>query len=171
MGYKPEKIAELIKQAKLPENRDRTEVYKGVEIRDLCSKRQNPTAMSTTMEYAGKEPGNKAIIMLYDEMLKEESRIEATPYIYSTDYEFLADESVKHIIVIGQRYKEHRIRLLLAGVKPEVINVGERIEDIDSLIDFNDVDKYIILHDVMYSVKMRDHIIDVINQNIDKGGM
>ena len=171
MGYTPEKTAELLKKAKLPENRDRTEVYKGIEIRDLCSKRQNPTAMSTTMEYAGNESGNKAVIMLYDEILKEESRIEATPYIYSTDYQFLADDSIKHIIVIGQRHKEHRNRLLLSGVKPEIIQTAEKTEEIDPLISFGDVDKYIILHDVMYSIAMRDHIIDVIKQNIDKGGM
>ena len=170
LGYQPEQIAELLKHAKLPENRDRTVEINGVQIHDLCSKRQNPTAMSTTMEYAGKQPGNKAIIMLYDELVKEDYRIEATPYLYSTDYQFLNDDSVKHIIVIGQRCREHKIRLLLAGVKPEKIVVAEKIEEIDPLIRFNDVDKYIILHDVTYSIAMRDHIIDVIRENILERG-
>ena len=95
MGYQPEKIAELLKTAKLPATRDRVEFYKGMEIRDLASKGQNPTAMSTTMEYVKNLDGNKSVMLLYDELLPEDNRVEATSYIYSTDYEFLNDEKIK----------------------------------------------------------------------------
>ena len=168
MGYQPEKIAELLKTAKLPATRDRVEFYKGMEIRDLASKGQNPTAMSTTMEYVKNLDGNKSVMLLYDELLPEDNRVEATSYIYSTDYEFLNDEKIKQVIVLGYRCRDHKIRLLLAGVDPAKICIANTVYEVDQFIDPRGIDKYIILRDYVYTLKMSDYIINAIKQKIDE---
>lgn len=170
LGYEPEKISELLKQAKLPENRDRRETYEGVEIWDQASKGQNPSAISTNMEYISKQPGNKAIILALDELLPQDHKIETTTYIYSTDYEFLNNDSIKQIVIVGYRYKEHKVRCLLAGIKPEIISCCETVYEADDLIKAEGIDRFVIMHDIYFTAQLRDHLIDAIKKKIRERG-
>ena len=170
LGYAPDEVSNLLKQAKLPENRDRREVFEGIEIWDQACKGQNPSAISTNMEYVSKQPGSKCIILALDELLPQDNKIETTTYIYSTDYEFLNNDNIKQIVIVGYRYKEHKVRTLLAGVDPEIISCCETVYEADDLIKAAGIDRFVIMHDIYFTAELRDHLIEAIKAKIRERG-
>lgn len=148
MGLSPEKLAEGLKKAKLPVSRESREVVGGIELITQVAKGQNPTAVSTVFENVAKDTSEKEIILMLDEVFKDPNKTETVAWIYDTDYEYLNDEHIHKIVIGGERYLDHRLRLLLAGVPEEKLVYMQNIYDTAKYVDVTGISKIYVLHDV-----------------------
>ncbi len=113
----------------------------------LLSKGQNPTACSRALDTVRRGKGNKAVILLIEHLPDAEHTSENISWLYDTDFEFFADNSIRRIAVAGVRAEDIRVRLLLAGVPDErIVCLHEQFDAArDILLD--DVDAVYILYD------------------------
>ena len=124
------------------------ELANGIELHTQICKGQNATAASTVFEQIGKDSSTKEVILLLDEVFENPHKTETSAWIYDTDYEFLNSEAIKRIIVGGDRYLDHRLRLLLAGIpQDKIVCMQDMLRTPEHLLLENDKAIY-ILHDV-----------------------
>ena len=106
-------------------------------------------------DYVRKYEGNKAVILLLDDLHEAANGSENTAWQYDTDYEFLKDESIKQIIIAGARYLDGYVRLLIAGVEKErIVCQRDELTAIDSL-KLDGIETVFILHD-LYSMELKE---------------
>ncbi len=148
MGLSPEQLAEGLKKAKLPVSRESREIVGGIELITQVAKGQNPTAVSTVFENVVKDPSEKEIILMLDELFKDPNKTETVAWIYDTDYEYLNNEHIHKIVIGGERYLDHRLRLLLAGVPEEKLVYMRDVYETANHVDFDGISKIYVLHDV-----------------------
>ena len=127
----------------------------------------NPIACSIAFNYTRKEPGNKAVIMILDDLHEEANGSENTAWHYDADYEFLNDESIKQIIIAGPRYLDSYIRLLMADINPEKIVHERDILQATSKLKLENLEKIFILHD-LYSIEETKQIKQKVKEIIDE---
>ena len=130
-------------------------------------KGQNPVAGSSVFEFAAYEDGKKCLLLMLDDVMDRRDSSETVSWYYDTNFELLANDSIKQIIIGGQRAKDVYVRMLFAGVNPKIISVVEREEDMASLIDFKEVDKIFLLRDIT----LYDHsrmVVDMIKKMGEK---
>lgn len=168
-GLNYEQINTSLAKLKIVETRFSDEIYNGVRIVTHLAKGMNPIACSRAFDYARKEPGNKAAIVIVDDLHEEKFGSENTSWQYDTDYEFLNDPSIKQVIVAGPRYLDAKVRLLMAGVPNEkIVCKKDEIEATQGL-NLNNIDSVFILHD-LYSIEETKNIKNAVKQLIDKKG-
>lgn len=168
-GLSYEQINKSLAKLKIVETRFSDENYKGIRIVTHLAKGMNPIACSRAFDYARKEPGNKAVIVIVDDLHEEKFGSENTTWQYDTDYEFLNDKSIKQVIVAGPRYLDSKVRLLMAGVPSEkIVCKKDEIEATQGL-SLNNIDSVFILHD-LYSIEETKNIKTTVKQLIDKKG-
>lgn len=147
MGYKPEKISELLKDIKLPKIREEILEADGIKIIRRAMKGQNAYAASTVLEALSETDGSKEVILMLDE-IPDETGLETICWIWDTNFELLNDPGIKKIIVSGKRHLDHKVRLLQAGIDPKkLVNVENDDEIYPHLI--KDVDSIFVLYDIM----------------------
>ena len=155
LGLSKEKINTSLKKQKIVETRYTEEIVDGVKVVTHLAKGMNPIACSRVFDYVKHEKGNKAVILLLDDLHEAAKGSENTAWQYDTDYEFLNDESIKQIIIAGVRYLDGYVRLQIAGVPKEKIVYGrDELETIGKL-NLENIDKVFILHD-LYSMELKD---------------
>ena len=166
MGYKPEKIAEMFKDIKLPEIREEILEVNGIEIIRRAMKGQNAYAASTVLEALNKADGSKEVILMLDE-IPDETGLETICWIWDTNFELLNDPSIRKIIVSGKRHLDHKVRLLMADLDPDKIVDVEDDKDIYPHL-IKDVDKVFVLYDIMALRRSRavtEKIIEKLREN------
>ena len=147
MGYKPEKISEMLKDIKVPEIREEIKEVNGIRIIRRAMKGQNAYAASTVLQALNETDGSKEVVLMLDE-IPDETGLETICWIWDTNFELLNDPSIKKIIVSGKRHLDHKVRLLQAGIDPDkLVNVEDDEEVYSHLI--KDVDNIFILYDIM----------------------
>ena len=168
LGYKEGEIASFMSTQKVTDIRESMVEYNGIEYYAYAAKSQNVSAASTVFEYMAKEPSDKDVVLLMDEVQDKNHPTETLSWLYETDYEFLNDPKIKKIIVGGHMYLNHKLRLLLAGVPEEKIVAVEDEADIPMNVDQSGISKVYVLYEIDYVTKaknMRDSIV-----NYAKGG-
>ena len=82
---------------------------------------------------------------------------------YDADYEFLNDDSIERIIIIGPRSKDIYVRSLLAGIDSSKLFVFENQKDAYNYITLDKVETLFLLND-MYIEKeasqLKEYIIE-----------
>ena len=165
-GLSQEQINTGFKDMKIVETRFSEEMYKNIKIVTHLAKGMNPIACSRAFDYVKKEKGNKAVIVILDDLHEEAAGSENTAWQYDTDYEYLNDENIKQIIVAGPRYLDSYIRLLMAGIdKEKIIHEKDEIEA-TSHLKIEGIDKVFILHD-LYSIEETKRIKAKVKEIID----
>ena len=152
IGLEPEKINESLKKQKIVDTRYSEEVVNGIKVVTHLSKGMNPIACSRVFDYVRKYEGNKAVILLLDDLHEEASGSENTAWQYDTDYEFLNDDTIKQIIIAGPRYLDGKVRMLMAGVPQEKIFCKKDMIEATDKIKLEGIDGVYILHD-LYSIQ------------------
>lgn len=152
---------------KIVETRYSEENYKNYKIVTQLAKGMNPIACSIAFNYTRKEPGNKAVIMILDDLHEEANGSENTAWHYDADYEFLNDASIKQIIVAGPRYMDSYIRLLMADINPEKMVHEKDLLQATSKLKLDGIEKIFILHD-LYSIEETKQIKQKVKELIDK---
>jgi hypothetical protein len=114
-----------------------------------------------------KEPSDKDVVLLMDEVQDKNHPTETLSWLYETDYEFLNDPKIKRIIVGGHMYLNHKLRLLLAGVPEDRIVAVEEEADIPLYVDQSGIKKVYVLYEtdcVSKAVNMRDSIVRYVKE-------
>lgn len=155
IGEKPEAIAEALESIKPPASREGSEVICGVNLHRKLAKTHNPTAVSTVFENIKKDKSKKLLLMVLDEIFENPRKSETVAWFYDTDYEFLNDESVTKIVLGGDRYLDHKLRMLLAGVPEEKIICIPKHLDVLDYADISDVETVYIVYDIYTSAEAR----------------
>ena len=167
LGLTHEQINSSFAKLKIVETRYSEEVYQGYPIITQLAKGMNPIACSIAFDYTRKQPGNKAVIVILDDLHEEAKGSEDTAWQYDTDYEFLNDESIKQIIVAGPRYLDSYVRMLMADIPPEKILYKKDLIEATSELKLDGIDKVFILHD-LYSIEETQQIKQKVKELIDQ---
>lgn len=165
LGLNFNQINDTLSQEKIVETRFSKENINGVEVITHLAKGLNPIACSRAIDYARREEGNKAVILILDDMHIAKEGSENITWQYETDYELLNDDSIKQVLVAGPRYLDSKVRLLIAGIPEEKI-VAQRDEFsfVDNL-KLEGIDKVFILHD-LYALEETAKIKDKVKKMI-----
>ena len=111
--------------------------------------------------------GNKAVILILDDLHDSIESSENISWHYDTDFEFLNDDNIKQIIVTGVRHLDTYVRLRLADIPKRKIEHMKDEIDATKKIKLKNIDSIYILYDV-YTVHLRDKVKDKLKEIIDK---
>ena len=145
MRLTEDQINNSFAKLKIVETRFSEENVDGIRIVTHLAKGINPIACSRAFEYAKNADGNKAVIVIVDDLHEEAKGSENTSWQYDTDYEFLNDESIKQVIIAGPRYLDGKVRLLMAGVPDEKISCRKDILEATNELRLDGIDVVFIL--------------------------
>ncbi len=162
LGYRESEISSFLATQKITEIRESSVEYNGIEYYTYAAKSQNVSAASTVFEYMAKEPSDKDVVLLMDEVQDKNHPTETLSWLYETDFEFLASPRIKRVIVGGHMYLNHRLRLLLAGVPEDRIVAVEDEAEIPKYVDQWGISKVYVLYEtdcVSKAKNMRDSIV------------
>ncbi|MCI9177548.1 MAG: DUF1727 domain-containing protein [Clostridia bacterium] len=165
LSYK--QINNSFAKLKIVETRYSKENYENYEIVTQLAKGMNPIACSIAFDYTKKQPGDKAAIIILDDLHEEANGSENTAWHYDADYEFLNDDSIKQVIVAGPRYLDSYIRLLMADIPKEKIIHEKDLIQATSMLQLDGIDKIFILHD-LYSIEETKQIKQKVKEIIDQ---
>lgn len=142
------RIEEIVKEMKITDSRYSKETVNGIDIINHMAKGQNPVACSSVLDYVRKEPGKKTILLILDDVWDKKHSVETVAWYYDTDFEFLKEDNIKHILIGGVRSYDLYVRLLLAGIPKEKISLQENQFLMYQKLEWKDVDAIYILHDI-----------------------
>ena len=145
LGYGENEISSFLATQKVTDIRESCVEYNGIEYYTFAAKSQNVSAASTVFEYMAKEPSDKDVVLLMDEVQDKNHPTETLSWLYETDYEFLNDPKIKRVIVGGHMYLNHKLRLLLAGLPEDRIVAVEDEADIPLYVDQSGIKKVYVL--------------------------
>ena len=94
----------------------------------MLFKNQNPISGSQSLAYLKHLEGEKDVILIVTDSKDRVHGHEDISWIYDTDFEVLADSSVRKIVVGGSRCYDMGLRLVLGGVAPEKIALYQSYE-------------------------------------------
>jgi hypothetical protein len=167
LGYGENEISSFLATQKVTDIRESCVEYNGIEYYTFAAKSQNVSAASTVFEYMAKEPSDKDVVLLMDEVQDKNHPTETLSWLYETDYEFLNDPKIKRVIVGGHMYLNHKLRLLLAGLPEDRIVAVEDEADIPLYVDQSGIKKVYVLYEtdcVSKAVNMRDSIVRYVKE-------
>lgn len=147
-GIPCEKTAAALTGTEITESRYSSQVIGGINVIRYMLKGQNPIAASRACSFAGNYKGEKNILFMLDDFYDRKETTENMLWIYESDFELLANDSVHHIFVTGDRAYDIIYRLLFAGVKEDNIVYFPDYEALKSLDLFADCDTFIIMHEL-----------------------
>ena len=167
LGYGENEISSFLATQKVTDIRESCVEYNGIEYYTFAAKSQNVSAASTVFEYMAKEPSDKDVVLLMDEVQDKNHPTETLSWLYETDYEFLNDPKIKRVIVGGHMYLNHKLRLLLAGLPEDRIVAVVDEADIPLYVDQSGIKKVYVLYEtdcVSKAVNMRDSIVRYVKE-------
>ena len=162
IGKDKEDISKFLETQQVTKIRETCEEFNGIKYYTYGAKSQNISAASTVFEYMAKEPSDKNVVLLLDELQDKNHPTETLTWLYETDYEFLNSPNIKKIIVGGHMFLNHKLRLLLAGIPEEKIVCVEDEADIPNYVDREGIEKVYVLFEIDCVTKarnMRDAIL------------
>ena len=122
VGLAPEQIqAALLGGVGIVASRYSEKTAAGRRIVNIASKGENGMACSRGFANIKREPGDKAVVLMIEDYYKakDADSTEFCGWFYETDFEYLADPSVRQIVVAGGRSEDMILRMLLAGIDPK----------------------------------------------------
>lgn len=169
MGLAPEELRAHLAKAAIPASRMTKTEANGITIYTQMAKGQNATATSSVFEGVAKEPGEKELIILVDEVYDHPGKSETAAWIFDVQYEYLNDAHIKKIIVGGDRYLDHRVRMLMAGLPAEKTVCIRGMAETAEYVDTSGIDSIYILHDVNFVSRARA-VRDAVQKRIEEAG-
>jgi UDP-N-acetylmuramyl tripeptide synthase len=123
-----------------------------------AAKGLNPVAVTRSFADVATAPGRKALIACLDDAFDAADSTENISWLYDTDFELLANESITQVIIGGGRHLDYGLRLRLAGVPTERIATRALPEATADLVDLSACDTIFVLHDV-YTQQLAHSIV------------
>ncbi|MBR3844915.1 MAG: DUF1727 domain-containing protein, partial [Clostridia bacterium] len=147
-GLSYDQIRKGFSQSKIVKTRFEELQAGDLRITMIMAKGQNPIACSRVFNYIRSVKGQKAVLILVDDMGDASHSSENIAWIHEADFEFLNQEDIRQIVIGGVRSQDFRVRLLLAGVPAEKIHTFPKEIESADLVNFEDAEKIFILYDV-----------------------
>lgn len=124
-----------------------------VRIMTQLSKGKNSIACSRALDFINHfDSKAKAVFLMVDDLYEEKEGSENTCWLYDADFEYLAQDEVKRVVVAGARNLDHKLRLLMAGVQRDrivcVLEEKDAVEPLVEAVKVLGVDSIFILHEV-----------------------
>lgn len=141
-------ITRVINEIKITDSRYSKEEVNGITIVNQMAKGQNPVATSSAFNYVRSCPGNKAIVLILDDVEDKKYSVETISWYYDTDFEFLNDDNIKKILIGGVRAYDVYVRLLYAGVPKDKLEMSYDQFELYKKLDIKEIDSIYILHDI-----------------------
>ena len=144
-GLSDEQVAKSFSKLKVLESCYREDVIGGIKVVAHMAKGQTAPACSVVFDHVRSLEGKKEIVLAIEDAHKNIHSSENMAFLYDTDFEFLNDDDIEKIIVVGVRAKDILVRLLLAGVPEEKIKTCVSEDDILNVIELREgLDVYIL---------------------------
>lgn len=144
IGLTPEQIAaSLEKGINVTALRYSEKTCKNKRLVCVASKGETASATSNALSTIVKEKGSKAVVLnLLDSYHTKPGSLqtELTSWYYETDFEYLKDENVKQIIIMGAETQDLALRLAIAGIDKNLIYETDTAENAAKLVKLNEVD-------------------------------
>ena len=148
IGYTPEQIAEGMEKLQVVQSRFWQEEIGNWELTEIMAKGLNAVACSRNFDYVANAEGKKAVVLLLDDVFDEKSSSENIAWLYDADFEFLAEEDTVQVLAVGARCLDTRLRLLIAGVPEDRINVVRQAKEAAAAVDLTQCGKVFVLYEV-----------------------
>lgn len=146
LGYSQEKLQKLLGKINILSSRYHEVKIGNNSLTYILSKDMNAIGSSRVFEYIRYAPGNKEVLLLNNELLVPDKWSENICWYYDCDFEFLNDDSIKNIVVYGNRRYDLKLRLKLAGVADDRISLVEKPEDAPTKLKCVENDQIYILY-------------------------
>lgn len=142
----------------------------GKRLVSIASKGENGMACSRGFANIKQEPGQKAVVLMLEDyyMAKDPQSTEFIGWLYETDFEYLADPSIRQIVVTGVRSEDMMLRLLLASIDPKRIATAEDGMQAADVVDWRHVDTVYYSHAIHNEYPAEDsraHLAERINSD------
>lgn len=148
LGLSARQIEQSLEKREIVKSRFEQIEENGKTVILHLAKGQNPIACSRAFDFIRRTPGSKAVILLIEDFFDAKHSTENIAWLYDADFEFLAGEDVRQVIIGGVRAADFRVRLLLAGVPDErIITMRDEAATADA-VEFHSVDTVFVLFDV-----------------------
>lgn len=123
-----------------------TPAGKAVVVQAMA-KGQSAVSSCRTLDFVSKEPGNKSVVLVIDDLYERRDSSEFIGWIYDTDFEVLAKDDVRQVIALGPRCIDYKIRLQMAGVPAErILCGGEEFSTIETM-QTEGIERIYVLYD------------------------
>ena len=147
-GLSYEQVSKSMSKVEVVKSRYDSFTAGGKEVIISLAKGQNPVACSGVCDFIRKEKGDKAVIMILEDLYDGKRTSENIAWIYETDFEFFKGSDIKQIVVGGKRADDYMVRLLIAGVDKQKIFCCRDEKDTVKLLKPDLYDKIIIMYDL-----------------------
>ena len=141
LGYNVEELKTVISGLEVIKTRFNHEEVGDMKVYNVLGKGLNAYAESRVYETIVAQPGEKELILYINDLSLAKSWSENVSWIYDTDFETLNDDSIKRIVVFGDRGLDYKLRMLLAGIPDEkiihVMGIDDAIEAVDVIPGMN----------------------------------
>lgn len=148
LGYDFKFIQEQLKKSSIPKSRENLEIEKGINIYSQMAKGQNSSALSTVLENLSKLKNKKQIVLLLDEVYDNPYSSETITWLYDSDFELLNKLNLEKVIVTGPRYLDYIVRLKLAGVPEDKIEISRDYKKAYKLLNLDKKSDIYVLYEV-----------------------
>lgn len=146
LGYGIAEIKEKLAGVEVTKTRFNHEEVGSMKVYNVLGKGLNAFAESRVYETIVEQPGDKELIMLINDLSLAAHWSENVSWIYDTDFETLNTDSIKKIIVFGDRGLDYRLRMLFAGIPDEKIVHVNKAEDAIKQVDILPNMNYYVLY-------------------------
>ncbi len=163
MGYQKAKIAEAFETLKIVESRFLREEINGKELTVIMAKGLNAVACTRSFDYVANQPGNKAVVLMLDDVFDEKESSENIAWLYDADFEFLNSPDIAQVVAVGVRCLDTRLRLLIAGVEEAKIIAVPEASNAAEAVDLSSPDKIYVLYELYRrdsAMRVRDELAE-----------
>lgn len=130
MGYSEAEVQAMLSKIGIVKTRfNERKIGSFTYIRQM-SKEKNALASSRVFDYVSTRPGDKELVLMMNCLGDTHHWSENMCWLYDCDFEFLKNESIKNIIVTGERCYDYVLRLKFAGVDDSRVSVVPDEHDI-----------------------------------------
>ena len=110
----------------------------------LILTKQNPASIDQSVEFVADKEGPRTLIIISNNMFHTERR--DVLFMYDVAYENLRE--VEHIVIVGKRRYDMAVRLKLADIDMERVQICDRDEDLGSCLEKTEGNIYVMTSSV-----------------------
>ena len=172
LGYSLQDAADVLSKVDITKTRFGVSEVGDKTVINLLCKDRNAYGTSRGLEYLSSMPGDKEIMLYNFNASDARHWSENVCWLYDCDFELLADDRVKQIIVCGERGMDYRLRLLMAGVPDDRVTYVKKPDDGVDRLKLVDNDHIFIIYGtdtIAMANRLKGEIIDRIQKERDGG--
>lgn len=150
-GVPYRKLCKSMTKQHIVDSRLSVQKANGKRLISIMTKGGLPTSMSVVFNHIHEYPGEKEVVLMLEDHHILQNSIENLCYLYDADFEFLNDDSVRHLLIIGPHAQDYRLRLLMAGMPDQKITCIPDYTAIAANLQYRKNETIFFLYDLYYA--------------------